>query len=137
MGIENMCLSWRMRMAKINTYREIIAWQKGMELAKTIYRVTRQMSADERFGLTMQMRRAAISVPSNIAEGFGRERRPDLLRFLRIARGSLNELMTQYELATSLNLIEMDQEIDDLAGEADRVLQAFIRSLNNKNTARQ
>ena len=119
-------------MANIKTFRDLIAWQKGMELARVLYAATRAMPSDERFGLTSQMRRAAVSVPSNIAEGFGRENRADLLKFLRIARGSLNEVSTQYELATSMQMIPTQPTISDLIEETDRVLQGLITSLKNK-----
>jgi four helix bundle protein len=122
-------------MAKIRTYRDIVAWQKGMELARTIYIATRRMPENEKYGLTRQIRRAAVSVPSNIAEGFGRGCRRDLLKFLRIARGSLNELATQYTLSTELNLIEQDDLVHSLIAETDRVLQAFIRSLEQKDSS--
>jgi error-prone DNA polymerase len=125
---------WRSTMAGIRTFRDIVAWQKGMELTRSIYHLTRLMPSEERFELAKQMRGAAASIPSNIAEGFGRQGRPDLLRFLRIARGSLYELMTQYELAIDLELIGMDSTISDLITETDRVLQALIRSLEDKGT---
>src|SRR5262245_3618122 len=83
----------------IQTFRDLIAWQKAMNLAKEIYRLTKAMPASEQFGLTNQMRRAAVSIPSNIAEGYARQSTRDYLKYLRTARGSLAELSTQYELA--------------------------------------
>jgi four helix bundle protein len=118
--------------ANVKTFRDLIAWQKAMELAQLIYRQTSHMPSEERFGLTMQMRRAAVSVPSNIAEGFGREKRIDLIRFLRVARGSLNELATQYEIAVNLNMLRDGSPTVDLIHETDRVLQALINSLRAK-----
>jgi four helix bundle protein len=94
-----------------------------------MYPLLRRLPTEERFGLGDQMRRAAVSIPSNIAEGFGRESRKDLLKFLRVSRGSLNELMTQYELATSLDLLPTDMATENLLAETDRVLQGLIRSL--------
>ncbi len=91
------------------------------------------MPADERFGLTNQMRRAAVSVPSNIAEGYARQSRNDYVRFLRVARGSLAELMTQYELATTMDMINPSDALRDLLAEVDRVLQGLIRSVANAN----
>ena len=122
-------------MANVRTFRDLIAWQKSMELARILYVATKAMPSDERFGLTSQMRRAAVSVPSNIAEGFGRENRADLLKYLRIARGSLNEVATQYELATSMQMIPAQPMISDLIEETDRVLQGLIKSLKSKSQA--
>ena len=111
------------------TYRELVAWQRAMALAKGVYAFVRTMPANEQFGLASQMRRSAVSVPSNIAEGYGRENRPDFLRFLRTARGSLFELRTQLELAESAGVATPDVELLDLAAETDRVLQGLIRGL--------
>src|SRR3954468_17242642 len=96
-------------MGEIKTYRDLIAWQKAMELVKTVYRVTVQMPEDERFGLTNQMRRAAVSIPSNIAEGYARQTTADYIKFLKTARGSLSELMTQLQIAFELRMIPLDQ----------------------------
>jgi four helix bundle protein len=113
----------------VKTFRDLIAWQKAMELAREVYQATKSMPEAERFGLTSQMRRAAVSTPSNIAEGHGRESRTDYLRFLRIARGSLMELQTQLILAEQLNLLQISQTLHSLQAETDRVLQGLIRSL--------
>lgn len=129
----------------IKTFRDLIAWQKGMELARRVYQTTMKMPREEQFGLTSQMRRAAVSIPSNIAEGFGRQRRPEFLRFLRMARGSLVELQTQVILVEQLNFIQIPPELTALLNEADRVLQGLIRSLeaqkrkptNEQNPAEQ
>ena len=90
------------------------------------------MPREEQFGLTNQMRRAAVSIPSNIAEGHGRQSRADYLKYLRIARGSLMELDTQYELATELEMLPGDAAVRELIRETDRVLQGLIRSLQQK-----
>ena len=121
-------------MANVKSFRDLIAWQKGMALCRALYPQLRRLPAEERFALGDQMRRSAVSVPSNIAEGFGRESRRDLLKFLRISRGSLNELMTQYELATTLGLIPSDRNTIDLLAETDRVLQGLICSLERRPT---
>ena len=123
-------------MSKVRTFRDLIAWQRGMELAQAAYQATLGMPKEERFGLTNQMRRAAVSIPSNIAEGHGRQSRLDYLKHLRISRGSLAELSTQYELAIRLQMIPPDQHLGELITEEDRILQALIRSLEQKQ-ARQ
>lgn len=115
----------------VKTFRDLIAWQKAMALAREVYRATAQMPDSEKFGLTIQMRRAAVSIPSNIAEGHGRESRTDYIRFLRNARGSLMELQTQSILAGELKLIRIPAELSALQAETDRVLQGLIRSLEN------
>jgi four helix bundle protein len=107
-----------------------------MELAKTVYAATQRMPESERFGLTNQIRRAAVSIPSNIAEGHGRQSRPDYLKFLRIARGSLAELMTQIELALSLRMVAPNSLLQTLLEEEDRILQGLIRSLERKSNAK-
>ena len=121
------------RPGAIRTFRDLIAWQKAMELARLVYRATGQMPDTERFGLTNQMRRAAVSVPSNIAEGYARQSRADYLKYLRIARGSLAELATQHELARGLEMLGPDRATESLLAECDRVLQGLIRSLESKS----
>ncbi|HKI26794.1 MAG TPA: four helix bundle protein [Candidatus Sulfotelmatobacter sp.] len=87
------------------SYRQLVAWQKAMEFVREIYRVTRAFPGDEIYGLTSQLRRAAVSVPSNIAEGQARYSRREFYRFLQIARGSVAEIETQIEIATSLDYL--------------------------------
>lgn len=116
-------------MSEIKTYRDLIAWQKAMTLAEQVYLMTREMPGDERFGLTAQMRRAAVSIPSNIAEGHARQSTSDYLRFLKIARGSVAELCTQMTLAVRLQLVPANPATAQLADEVDRILQGLIRSL--------
>jgi len=118
-------------MDPIKTFKDLIAWQKAMQLAKAVYKVTSLMPDSERFGLTSQIRRAAVSIPSNIAEGYARQSLPDYIRFLRIARGSLAELQTQLMLAGDLGFLKPHSESDSLLDEADRVLQGLIRSLDH------
>jgi four helix bundle protein len=87
-------------------YRDLIVWQKAMSLAKTVYRETELLPKKETYGFQSQMRRAAIAIPSNIAEGHGRLNDGHFRQFLAISRGSLFELQTQLELAGDLNLLE-------------------------------
>jgi four helix bundle protein len=114
-------------------YQDIEAWQLAMTLAQRVYAATSRMPQDERFGLTMQIRRAAVSVPSNIAEGFGRYSRVEFRRFQRVARGLLFEVQTQFELACRLGMLKQEDSsglVEELA-QTDRVLQAFIRGLED------
>lgn len=116
-------------MAKIETFRDLIAWQKARELIKPIYQWTRQLPEEERFVLVPQMRRAVWSISSNIAEGFGTGTRPGFLRQLRIARGSGFELQSQLENGAELHGVAVDAVLKQLIDRADRVLQALINSL--------
>ena len=112
----------------VRSFHDLVVWQRGMDLAEEVYRTSAQMPPDERFGLTSQMRRAATSVPANIAEGHARESRKDYLRFLVIARGSLAELQTHILLAERLGLMS-GQRLIALVREESVILQALIRSL--------
>jgi len=89
----------------VRNYRDLLIWQKAMALVEDVYVITRGFPADEKFGLTSQVRRAAVSVPSNIAEGHTRQHDNELRRFLYIALGSLAELDTQLELSVRLGYI--------------------------------
>jgi len=113
----------------IKSYKDLIAWQKGMVLVKLVYRWSQGMPSEEKFGLTNQMRRAAVSIPSNIAEGYGRGTRADYVRSLRIARGSLYELDTQVRAASMLEMLTENAELRASLDEEDRVLQGLINSL--------
>jgi four helix bundle protein len=119
-------------MGEIRTFRDLVAWQRAMDLARAVYRNTARMPGGERFGLTSQIRRAAESVPSNIAEGYGRGSTADSNKVLRISRGSLCEVLTQYELATTMELIPRDPGLEETAAETDRVLHGLIRSREAK-----
>ncbi len=109
-------------------------WQSAKLLAVEMYRVTNAMPASEQYGLTSQLRRAAISVPSNIAEGSGRGSGKDLLRFLLIARGSLNEIDTQLEIAEELGFIS-EVDLGNLRKHFDKTsgqLQGLINRISAK-----
>jgi len=111
------------------SYRDLIAWQKGMELAEKVYTVTRHFPDEERFGLVAQMRRSAVSIPSNVAEGFGRGQQGEFHRFLGIARGSLFEVQTQAELARRLGWIKGPglADLRERMRELDAILTALMR----------
>jgi four helix bundle protein len=102
-----------------------------MDLVREIYVVTRRFPRDEIFALGAQLRRAAVSVPSNIAEGNGRQRRRDYVRFLLIARGSLQEIETQLLIARDLGYVpaHVIEHADQLTGEVGRMLAGLIRSI--------
>lgn len=112
-------------------YRDLIAWQKAMELVKGLYPLTKQFPDDERFGLTSQLRRAAVSVPSNIAEGQGRLTSGEFKQFLGHARGSLFETETQLILAADFGyLANTDADLLlNQSGEVSRILNGLIQSL--------
>ncbi|PWK28856.1 four helix bundle protein [Arcicella aurantiaca] len=118
-------------MHPIRTHRDLLVWQKSMVLVTEIYLKSRSFPVQEQYGLTSQIRRAAISIPSNIAEGFGRQSTGDYLRFLNIAVGSLFELQTQIEIALNLEFIgQADFEIIfEKSREIDRMLSSLIQKL--------
>jgi four helix bundle protein len=101
-------------------HRSLRAWQQAIELVSTIYRLTTTFPDTERYGLTSQMRRAAVSVPANIAEGAARSGTKELIYFLSVATGSLSELDTLVELAVKLGYVgdatKIQEQIDDVAG---------------------
>jgi four helix bundle protein len=112
-------------------YRDLIAWQKAMDLAEQVYRQTAEYPLEERYGLTSQIRRAATSIPSNIAEGQGRRSSDDeFVRFLKIAMGSLCELETQLELSLRLSLVTATQlsTLRQSTNEVGRLINGLIRS---------
>ena len=115
----------------MKVYKELVAWQKAMLLTEEVYRLVRRLPPEERFDLSGQMRRAAISVPSNIAEGYGRESRNDYIHFLKIARGSLYELETQLIICVRLGFFRQ-QEVRNafaLRDEIGKMLNTMIRKL--------
>jgi four helix bundle protein len=116
---------------RVKQFRNLQVWQKSMELARQVYRLTKQFPKEEMFGLTSQMRRAAISVPSNIAEGQGRLTDRAFSLFLGHSRGSLFELETQAELAESLGYMKKEQ-LDKLlaaSSEVGRMLNGLLNSM--------
>ncbi len=113
------------------SYRQLEVWRMAMDLVEEVYRVSRQLSDEERYGLRSQMRRSAVSLPSNIAEGYGRQHRNEYVQFLYVARGSLMELETQLTLCVRLKLVDR-QAVEPLWQTAQRVgqmLNKLIESL--------
>jgi len=119
------------RKSGVKSYRDLVAWQKGMDLAGLVYRATTRFPSEERFGLVAQMRRAAVSVPANVAEGFGRGGRADFRRFVLMARGSLFELQTHGELARRLGWLKGKTLtlLRQSSQELDAILTGLIRAL--------
>jgi four helix bundle protein len=118
----------------IRTYRDLLVWQKAMDLAEAVYAATASFADSERYGLTAQMRRAAVSVASNAAEGFGRGRKAEFRRYLEVARGSLFELQTQAELARRLGWLKgtVLAEMREGTQEVDRLLSGLMRSVKRR-----
>ena len=115
----------------LQSYQELKVWQRGMDLVVECYEVSEQLPATERYELARQIRRSAVSVPSNIAEGYGREHVGDYLRFLSIANGSLKELETQIFIAKRLAFIDIlqSESILQRTAEMGRMLTALRRKL--------
>ena len=114
-------------------YRDLLVWQRSMELVKQVYIATKQLPKEELFVLTSQLRRAVNSIPSNIAEGYGRHSRNDYLRFLNIARGSKNEVETQLQICLILDYLrpEAIAEAQAVCTEVGKMLNALIASIEN------
>ena len=117
----------------MRNFRELTAWQVAFELARQVYRVTDGLPKTEEYGLKAQMRRACISIPSNLAEGAGRSTRKDFSNFVTIARGSLNELQTQVLLSAELGFLS-STDIDELQAVIER-LYALLNGLRNSLNA--
>ena len=121
-------------MAGIQSYRDLVVWQKAMALAALCYQKTRAFPHSEMFGMTSQIRRAAASVPANIAEGNGRENTGSYIHSLRIAQGSLKELETHVLLAQTVELMVAKDadELLELCGQVGKMLRPLIRTLQDK-----
>ena len=116
---------------KSSDFRELKVWQRAMELTVEIYSIVKLLPQEETFALSGQMRRAAVSIPSNIAEGQGRDTMKEFIRFLAVARGSLRELSTQLEICERVGYLELSQTVkaNDLIEEIDKMLNALSKSL--------
>ena len=118
----------------MNNFRELKVWQKAMNLVTNIYTSTSNFPQNEQFGITSQIRRSSVSIPSNIAEGFGRNTKNEFVRFLRISIGSLFELQTQLEISKNLKFITTEK-FDNMLSESieiEKMLKALIKSIQNK-----
>jgi four helix bundle protein len=118
----------------LKNYRELKVWQRSYQLCLEIYRITKGFPKEETYSLTSQIRRAAVSVPCNIAEGYGRKTTPEYIRSLYIAYGSNCELETQILLSGDVGYIEAGKlkKLQNEIGEVERMLKALIKSLENK-----
>ena len=116
-------------MASRKPHQRLELWQQAMLLVKEIYAVTTDFPKEEMFGLVSQMRRAAVSIPSNIAEGAAREGDKEYSHFLSIARGSLSELDTQVQIAVMLSYIAEDHTLHGLLDRVGKLLSGFSKKL--------
>lgn len=116
------------------SYQDLVAWKKAVELVTEIYRMTQRFPQEEIYGLTSQLRRAAISIPSNIAEGQGRLSKGEFKQFLGNARGSLFELVTQLTIAENLSYMDKNDinGLLNLSDEVGRLLNGLLSSLKSR-----
>jgi len=121
---------------KMTTHKDLIVWQKGIELVKNIYLITDSFPKSEQFGLVAQMRRSVISIPSNIAEGFGRNSDNELIHFLYVALGSSSELETQIIISVELDFLANEKSTAclSLLNEIIRMITSLIKSIKTRNS---
>ncbi len=112
----------------VKSFRQLVVWQRSIELATTIYRLTGRFPKEELYGISSQMRRSAVSIPSNISEGHGRLNLREYRQFLGIARGSNFELQTQLEISRQLGLahVELIAHAESLSHEVGKMLYAIL-----------
>lgn len=115
----------------LRSFRDLIVWQKAMRLARETYCLVKLLPMEERYALSDQMRRAAVSIPSNIAEGQSRNTKKEFIQFLHIAKGSNSELMTQFLLCLDFEYLKKEeiQKVMNLCTEIDGMLGGLIKSL--------
>jgi four helix bundle protein len=121
---------------KVQHYRQLVAWQKAMDFAESIYRITKKFPRDEIYGITSQLRRAAVSIPSNIAEGQGRWSSKEFVHFLGNANGSLQESETQVLLAHRLAYID-EEDLEKLllqTTEVGRIIHGLSGAIRRRNS---
>ena len=121
-------------MGRIDSYKDLRVWQMGVEVVQECYELTRKFPKEELFGMTSQIRRASVSVPANIAEGYGRDSRGEYVQFLRIAQGSLKELETHLIVAEKVQLAaaESTSPLQSKCDEIGKMLRALIRALQTR-----
>jgi four helix bundle protein len=113
------------------SYKDLIVWQKAISMVTEVYRLTATFPKEERYGLTSQVRRSAVSIPSNIAEGQGRLSRGEFRQFLGISKGSLHELDTQLIIARELAYIDTNNPVFQQISEVGRLLNGLLNSLTD------
>jgi len=120
----------------LKNYKELQVWQKAYQLCVAIYKRTNTFPKEERYGITSQIRRAAVSIPSNIAEGYGRKTTKEYIQALYIAYGSVCELETQILLSNDLGYINAEdlEQLQKSLGDIERMLKGLIKSLENKHS---
>jgi four helix bundle protein len=117
------------------SFEDLIVWQKAHALVLALYKASRDFPREEAYGLTSQLRRAAISVPANIAEGFRRRGRPDKARVLNLAEGSLEEVRYYLRLASDLGYLNTRPDLTDAAAEVGRMLSSYSRALRSPSSS--
>ena len=121
------------KLKNMQTYRNLIVWQKAMSMVLLVYGETKGFPKEETFGLTSQIQRSVVSIPSNIAEGYGRNSTGDYIRFLQIASGSLYEFQTQLEISSQLGYLSEEKyvEINSLSIEIEKMLSSLLSKVRN------
>jgi four helix bundle protein len=122
-------------MENLVNHRKLVAWQKAIKLVRLVYRETAGFPRDEIFGLTSQLRRSAVSIPANIAEGAGRNSSRELAQFLGIASGSRAELDTHIEIALQLGFVRADSELFSQLARVGELLVGLRKSIVQRNVA--
>jgi four helix bundle protein len=119
---------------KVTSYRDLVVWARAMDIVEVCYKLSKQIPQSEMYGLTSQIRRAAVSIPANIAEGHGRKTLGEYIQHLSIANGSLKELETHLMIASRLHYVKEDETIPALEGcsEIGRMLASLIQKLRQK-----
>ncbi|MFQ3239973.1 MAG: four helix bundle protein [Olleya marilimosa] len=115
----------------MKNYRDLIVWQKSVDMVTHVYRLLKLFPEDEKYGLTSQIKRSAVSVSSNIAEGYGRNYTKEYIRFLNISRGSLYEMQTQLQIAINLDFLKSNDlnDVNGLSLQIEKMLNALIKKL--------
>ena len=125
----------RCKGAEVKTYKDLLVWQKAIHFVTQVYKVVKGFPQEELYGLTSQIKRAAVSIPSNIAEGYGRKSTKDYIRFLQIAMGSIFEIQTQLEISKNLEFVSESSfgELYEYSREIERMLSSMINKVTESN----